>query len=58
MAKKQIRQVDIDTGEEIEVYDSILEAAEDNYIDRERLSVALRKKGGVIKTLELKFEYV
>lgn len=54
---KKIRQVDYYTGEEIEVYNSITEAAWDNWLCYETLSDALRKCNGMINSKKLRFEY-
>ena len=54
---RKIRQLDIDTNEEIEVYKSITEAAYDNFIDFNQLYKALKHSNGEIKSKELKFEY-
>ena len=54
---RKIRQLDIDTNEEIEVYKSITEAAYDNFIDFNQLYKALKHSSGEIKSKELKFEY-
>lgn len=56
--QKKIRQLDYETGEEVEVYNSITEAAEDNWMRIDVLSEALRKKNGVLKEKKLRFEYV
>lgn len=56
--RKQIRQLDIETSEEIEIYNSITEAAEDNWTSFDVLSEALRKKNGVLREKKLRFEYV
>lgn len=54
---KKINQIDIETGEVIETYNSIIDAAEDNYLSFEAVSVALRKRNGEIRSKGLKFEY-
>lgn len=54
---RKIRQLDIDTNEEIEVYKSITEAAYDNFIDFNQLQKALKRSNGEIKNRGLKFEY-
>lgn len=54
---KKVRQLDYDTGEEIEVYNSITEAAWDNYVGYETLAEALRKKCGILSEKKLRFEY-
>lgn len=55
---KRVRQVDFITGEEIEIYKSVEEAAEDNFIAPEKLREVLRLRDGCMKLKELKFEYV
>ena len=51
-------QLDYDTGEEIEVYESLNKAAHDNYIDPASLYYALNKAGGYLHTLQLRFKYL
>ncbi len=59
MAKIQpVRQLDYESGEKIFDYDSIAEAAEDNYLDRDELSKALRLFDGYIHKRELRFMYI
>lgn len=53
-----VRQIDIETGEEIEIYGSISEAAEDNWMSYSDLSDALRNKNGLLKIRKLKFEFI
>ena len=55
---RKIRQLDIDTNEEIEVYDSITEAANDNFMSFSQLYKALKDTNGELKNRGLKFEYV
>lgn len=55
---KKVRQLDYYTGEEIEVYPSIKDAAYDNYVDPVTLSRYLRDKKGLVDYKKLRFEYV
>lgn len=43
----KVEQIDIDTGETIETYDTIGEAAEDNWMCRNYLSKKLNEGNGV-----------
>lgn len=54
----RVRQVDYETNEVIEEYDTIEEAAYDNYIDRKMLAFAVLHNQGKIDRLRLKFEYI
>lgn len=56
--RKRVRQIDIETNEEIEIYDSVTEAAEDNWMTYTTLSDALRNKNGILKIRKLKFEWI
>ena len=56
--KRKVRQLDIDTNEEIEIYESVTEAANDNFMSYSHLYAALRDLNGEIRNRELKFEYV
>lgn len=56
--RKRVRQIDIETNEEIEIYGSISEAAEDNWMTYTTLSDALRNKNGILKIRKLKFELI
>ena len=54
----RVRQVDYETNEFIEEYDTIEDAAYDNYIDRKMLVFAVFHNQGKIDRLGLKFEYI
>ena len=54
----RVRQVDYETNEVIEEYDTIEAAAYDNYIDRKMLTFAVLHNQGKIDRLGLKFEYI
>ena len=55
---RKVRQLDYDTGEEIEVYNSAEAAAHDNFVDPKRIREALRMQNGCIHSKQLRFEYV
>lgn len=55
---KKVRQLDYYTGEVIETYNSIREAARDNFCDITSVQKALWSRNGVMPLKELKFEYV
>ncbi len=50
--KKKVRQLDYDTGE----YESVEEAAYDNFITRESLNRAFLRNNGYMHLLKLRFE--
>lgn len=52
---KQIVQVDIDTGEYIDTYSSIRDAADDNYCAVSSLSRAIKRCDGRLTQLGLRF---
>ena len=54
----RVRQLDYETNEVIEEYNTIEEAAYDNYIDRKMLTFAVLYNQGKIDRLGLKFEYI
>lgn len=54
----RVRQLDYETNEVIEEYNTIEEAAYDNYIDRKMLTFAVLHNQGKIDRLGLKFEYI
>lgn len=56
--QKRVRQVDIDTGEELCVYESISHAARDNWLEFSSLSRALKRNNGVYRRRRLKFEFI
>lgn len=56
--QKKVRQIDYVTGQELEIYDSITDAANDNFITFDLLSHALRLRNGVMRYKKLRFEYV
>ena len=56
--KRKVRQLDYYTGEEIEIYETAEEAAEDNFISPTTLREVLRLRDGCMKLKKLKFEYV
>lgn len=56
--QKKVRQLDFETGEEINVYSSISEAARDNWIECCYLSHVLNYKNGIFRNRRLRFEYV
>lgn len=53
----KIKQLDVDTGEEIAVYNSINDAAYDNFISHKTIRNALRNNG-YVRTKPLRFEEV
>ena len=55
---RKIRQLDIDTGEEIEVYPTLKAAAYDNYTNEKEIRRALEKSNGVMQRKQIRFEYV
>lgn len=55
--KCRVRQLDYDTGELIEEYASISDAAEDNWLTFDALSSALIAKNGLMPRRKLRFEY-
>lgn len=57
MSAKKVVQLDYYTDEVIEVYSSIGEAAEDNWMDRDDLSKILRIQNGLSHVRKLKFAY-
>lgn len=54
--KKKVRQLDYDTGEYIGEYESVEEAAYDNFITRESLNRAFLRNNGYMHLLKLRFE--
>ena len=54
--KKKVRQLDYDTGEYIGEYESVEEAAHDNFITRESLNRAFLRNNGYMHLLKLRFE--
>lgn len=54
---KQVEQLDIKTGEVINSFKSINEAARENYADASSLYIALTKNNGVMTRLGLAFRY-
>lgn len=54
--KKKVRQLDYDTGEYIGEYESVEEAAYDNFITRESLNRAFLRNNGYMHLLRLRFE--
>ena len=54
--KKKVRQLDYDTGEHIGEYESVEEAAYDNFITRESLNRAFLRNNGYMHLLKLRFE--
>lgn len=55
---KRVRQVDFYTGEFIDEYESISEAARDNFLKVDSLQKALKKNNGRMAYKELKFEII
>lgn len=56
--RKKVRQLDYETGEVIEVYETITEAARDNWMEYNVLSEVLRTQNGIMRKRCLRFEYV
>lgn len=56
--KRKVMQLDYYTGEKVEVYNSLKEAAEDNFILPGTLCDALREQGGIMKIKKLMFKYM
>lgn len=57
-SKKRIAQLDYDTGELIEIYESVTAAAWDNYTDCSTIKKAIRIKNGKMKQRKLRFAEV
>lgn len=57
MAKKRVEQLDFETDEVIETYESIAEAADDNFLHATDLVHVLKHQNGCMKRLKLKFRY-
>lgn len=55
---KGVRQLDYETGEVIEEYKTMSDAARDNMMEHCVLSHALRTQGGIMKIRRLRFEYI
>lgn len=55
--RKMVVQIDYYTGEKIEEYVSIAEAAQDNFLAFSQLSKVLNKKGGKMPTKKLCFKF-
>ena len=55
---RKVQQLDYETGEVIETYRSAQAAAEDNFVDSQRLRYALRNKDGIIHKKKLRFKYL
>lgn len=56
--KRNVRQLDYETGEVIEIYNNMEEAALDNFISLEALKKALSKRDGCMPIVKLRFEFV
>ena len=54
---REVIQLDYYTGEVVETYATLREAAEDNYLNESALCKALANQGGVLKRRELVFAY-
>ena len=54
----KIRQLDYDTGEVIDTYDCIADAAYDNYVNRKAVSKALQRRNGLLPSKKLRFEKI
>ena len=57
LCARRVKQLDYDTGEVIEEYESINLAAKDNFIASKTLRNALNNRRGLIKSKNLRFEY-
>ncbi len=57
-SKRNIRQLDYETGELIETYNNMEEAASDNFISVKALRKALSKRDGYMTVAKLRFEFV
>ena len=55
---RKVRQTDIETGEEIEVYNTLKDAAYDNFTTTTEVRRALQNSNGIMERRQLKFEYV
>lgn len=55
---KRVRQYDIETNELLGEYESIKDAAYDNYIDKKTIPYAIKNNNGICKKLGCRFEYV
>ena len=56
--KRKVRQLDYETGELIETYNNMEEAASDNFISLKALRKALSKRDGHMPAAKLRFEFV
>ena len=55
---KKVEQIDIDSGEFVGLYDSVAEAAKDNYITEETIRKAICKQDGRLPKYQLCFRFV
>ncbi len=54
---KKVKQLDYFTGELVEEYNSISDAAYDNWLNERTVYKALNKRNGFIHSLSLRFEF-
>lgn len=52
----KVKQYDLETGELLGEYNSVYEAAEDNYIDHKTIRNAVKKYNGISKKYKWRFE--
>lgn len=55
--KRRINQLDFKTGKIIKTFDSLREASETNNVEIVSISVALRKRDGLMPLKRIRFEY-
>ena len=56
--KRKIRQLDYDTGELIDTYDNIENAAIDNWVSLKALEKAMKYRNGYMTVAKLRFEFI
>lgn len=54
----KVKQLDYYTGEEIEIYNNLEEAALDNFVSVRYLRDAMDKRNGYMRVKKLRFEYI
>lgn len=56
--KRKVKQLDYETGELIETYNNMEDAASDNFISVKALRKALSKRSGYMPVAKLRFEFI
>lgn len=56
--QRKVRQLDYETGEVVETYNNMEEAALDNFISLKALRKALSKREGYMPVAKLRFEFI